>query len=978
LSFEVDGVLLQTADGLSAIKGVFEMLKGDKVYPCISMGPLDELPPLKESEAPETIDRATAGGGGKNEKSDTDNERERKRLEAREIAELAQKCRRSYQDVAKLSAQQRSKLSLLIDSVLKRRVPHILLDLGIESAPALQPSVGGSNVASLSVAEQETGAESAAQKDSATKKDSPVDNAAEVVPLDRVVWMFEESDGWKIHTREVCNLMEETLRAGKTELRTTIGDRRYTVRLAKGSDGKGPNQSDDEGASVYRLRRHIIGPGLQGEWEMLSLKFSPPITMIGQSALGVLEKLWSQGESMKGDSLGLGFLFLYSLMIGQMRVVCISSGGYRYHDYGKNDSHRFALLAAQLYSDSSKHSLLSSSINVLGRNRHLCVRMPKLVDTRATKNSPIFNGWIDEAESKSPLADLFSRLVPYMQKLRRERNQIRFPPPPDKIEKLLEIPAAPTTCKPVILKRPSAILSNTACSNITASAISENEIARLADKLRVNLGVKEGTGQPPADIIDLEDFENLMKLASGTAFGGKPQLVVLKFGSPSCPYCEQIDPFFYSLSMKYGSILIFANICVDDNKAICRKYKIKPIPTTIIVRGDLPDTILGKIEGGGAAFPEELFKLVQKNLNDTEMDQIKLLLLSTYSDKDQKAGCRAISISDNELEALATTPLAQLSHYFIKASRAERGLVNVKTDTAALNLITSHESAETAVAKSMLKRMKADVKAYATTENEKKSAKIVGLRDHDLDVFFNQGGSDGPIREVRDNVDLLLKDLIELRRKDSKAVDTCIPLLSCCSNFVDPEEYQIGSKDRRERVTFTLRRFARQIPFIWNEFLFGSTLSTRRDDDLRDLNPFIENSVLEITQRLLVVTMLRANRVGHTNRCIGSAISLLELLDKALASPVATRVKDGETLLPRLAQASGDLGDGLDSKRHFVNPPEESSGGKGYLQFDPRFLIFEFVWNLLLRKMQVTTVTNFIKSLGKGESTVKQMIMGGR
>jgi hypothetical protein len=46
------------------------------------------------------------------------------------------------------------------------------------------------------------------------------------------------------------------------------------------------------------------------------------------------------------------------------------------------------------------------------------------------------------------------------------------------------------------------------------------------------------------------------------------------------------------------------------------------------------------------------------------------------------------------------------------------------------------------------------------------------------------------------------------------------------------------------------------------------------------------------------------------------------------------------------------------------------------LNFDPRFLVFEFVWNILLRGMQVKTVEDFMQSLADGKSKVKQMIMG--
>ena len=46
------------------------------------------------------------------------------------------------------------------------------------------------------------------------------------------------------------------------------------------------------------------------------------------------------------------------------------------------------------------------------------------------------------------------------------------------------------------------------------------------------------------------------------------------------------------------------------------------------------------------------------------------------------------------------------------------------------------------------------------------------------------------------------------------------------------------------------------------------------------------------------------------------------------------------------------------------------------LVFDPRFLIFEFTWNILLRRKQVGIVEMFVQTLKQGRSKVKQMIMG--
>lgn len=46
------------------------------------------------------------------------------------------------------------------------------------------------------------------------------------------------------------------------------------------------------------------------------------------------------------------------------------------------------------------------------------------------------------------------------------------------------------------------------------------------------------------------------------------------------------------------------------------------------------------------------------------------------------------------------------------------------------------------------------------------------------------------------------------------------------------------------------------------------------------------------------------------------------------------------------------------------------------IQTDPRFLVFEFTWNIMLREAQVILVREFMGALRSGKSMVKQMIMG--
>jgi hypothetical protein len=66
--------------------------------------------------------------------------------------------------------------------------------------------------------------------------------------------------------------------------------------------------------------------------------------------------------------------------------------------------------------------------------------MPKFKDTRKAQQTPFFNGWVDDQEPRSPLAELFTKLVPVMTVMKR-KGAFHFPPPPPH----LELPSPPVS-----------------------------------------------------------------------------------------------------------------------------------------------------------------------------------------------------------------------------------------------------------------------------------------------------------------------------------------------------------------------------------------------------------------------------------------------------------------------------------------------------------------------------------------------------
>jgi hypothetical protein len=257
--------------------------------------------------------------------------------------------------------------------------------------------------------------------------------------------------------------------------------------------------------------------------------------------------------------------------------------------------------------------------------------------------------------------------------------------------------------------------------------------------------------------------------------------------------------------------------------------------------------------------------------------------------------------------------------------------------------ITNHDSSKTTPAQSVLSRFQDDVKAYADSANDIGVPKMKHLNDAIIQAYFNGNeGADQLLSEALVSIQELKTSLEKIRESDGKMVRNTIPLLHQAVNLVDMSQGNELVKNSKTR--FLLNRFAKQNSFIWIELLFGSLLSTKGEADLLRLNPYIDAETLTSVFHLVSVVMLRANRLGHTNRAIGIVIGLESLLKKILKVPVENRALEGRTLIPKLIQVSEDLSKTIVMGRYYITFKETSLS----FIFDPRYLVFEFVWNIQL------------------------------
>jgi len=109
------------------------------------------------------------------------------------------------------------------------------------------------------------------------------------------------------------------------------------------------------------------------------------------------------------------------------------------------------------------------------------------------------------------------------------------------------------------------------------------------------------------DVIELDDTNWEKNVERGK------QPVFVMFYSPSCPFCKQMEPYFYEYASQFKKKVLFACVNVVNSPTINNRYGIMGTPTFKYFCNGHPIQELS-----GAIYPTLLKKAVEDGLNHGE------------------------------------------------------------------------------------------------------------------------------------------------------------------------------------------------------------------------------------------------------------------------------------------------------------------------------------------------------------------------
>eukprot|EP00434_Breviolum_minutum_P001422 symbB.v1.2.001251.t1/scaffold63.1/size477159/22 len=289
----------------------------------------------------------------------------------------------------------------------------------------------------------------------------------------------------------------------------------------------------------------------------------------------------------------------------------------------------------------------------------------------------------------------------------------------------------------------------------------------------------------------------------------------------------------------------------------------------------------------------------------------------------------------NELE-LHQEILAQLDLQRFISWKSEGGPRGDKVSALAPLELSKYPCTNTSVARELLRRLAEDCSRYC----EILSARQTPVVCEDLQqpqICVQRLGE-------------LEKVLEASAKEDYQKLRAAIATLELEANELPNSEDVFEFKLKRD-----LCRLEEHISF---EYTMSCLVSSVAEEDLRRMNPHQRRSWSDVMCHALTVALLSGRQLQARRAA---------QLCRRLASRLAKQSCLAE--LATLQQEMQFLAELLTERRCYLRQARP-------IFFDPRFLIFEFMQQIVLRPRQVEMVEWFLQSYKEGNSRVQQMIMG--
>ena len=321
-----------------------------------------------------------------------------------------------------------------------------------------------------------------------------------------------------------------------------------------------------------------------------------------------------------------------------------------------------------------------------------------------------------------------------------------------------------------------------------------------------------------------------------------------------------------------------------------------------------------------------------------------------------------------------------------------------------------HPHAQSPIAKTTLKRMKEHMSTFSAVQSKRRVTKLKCIAQ------ITASGSSGDVASARSTLLKLQGSLLQLRNLSVGYVKAAIPIITNAANHVELSAPSAAvpknPAEQIQRLKYSLMLKSHNRTQLWFQYICCSLLSVRQHQEWLKLNPFVSKDTYDVAIQLLVRTLFHAVRVGQVNRCLEDISGLLSLLDKADggnsssssnnnnsnnsnkrntivvesesfgfeeepesgsggSSPTKAAAAIDSHLIVELEQKADSLIRNLTAARAYVDAKTKC--------IDPRFLIFEFQANVILRDRQVDLVRKFVSAVKNDRrDIVEQMIMVSR